>query len=75
MKSNILSALVLMVLPLLPIHAQKVDDYGVFNHLGVGLSAGSQGISIDAAAPLTKYLELNFGVNFMPGFTLAVMQS
>jgi len=70
MKRNILSALVLMVLPLLPIHAQKVDDYGVFNHLGVGLSAGSQGISIDAAAPLTKYLELNFGVNFMPGFTL-----
>jgi hypothetical protein len=43
-------------------------DRGIFNHLGVNLSAGTEGIGIGVATPITNYLELGFDVNIMPGF-------
>jgi len=48
--------------------AQDDIDYGVFNHLGVNLSAGTEGIGIGVATPVTNFMELGFDVNFMPGF-------
>ena len=43
-------------------------DRGVFNHVGLNASIGTEGIGVGVAAPITDYLELGFGVNFMPGF-------
>ena len=42
-------------------------DRGVFNHVGLNASIGTEGIGVGVAAPITDYLELGFGVNFMPG--------
>lgn len=39
-----------------------------FNHLGVNVGAGTEGIGVGVAAPLTNFLEFEAGVNFMPGF-------
>ncbi|HEY9551383.1 MAG TPA: hypothetical protein VIQ97_03760, partial [Prevotella sp.] len=44
--------------------------YGKFNHVGIQLSAGTEGIGFGIAAPLTKYLELSIGVNSMPKITI-----
>ena len=45
--------------------AQKVEDYGIFEHVGANLSVGTEGISIGVATPITNYLEVGMGVNFM----------
>ena len=41
---------------------------GVFNHLGGNINVGTQGIGLDLAVPITKYLELSVGLNTMPAF-------
>ena len=46
--------------------AQKVEEYGIFDHLGVGISVGTTGIGFDLAAPVTDYLQLRAGYSFMP---------
>ncbi|MCH5302843.1 MAG: hypothetical protein J1E77_08380, partial [Prevotella sp.] len=46
--------------------AQKVEEYGIFDHLGVGVSVGTTGIGFDLAAPVTDYLQLRAGYSFMP---------
>lgn len=40
---------------------------GIFNHVGMNASIGTEGIGIGVAAPITDYLEFGVGVNFMPG--------
>ena len=39
-----------------------------FNHLGVNVGAGTEGINVGVATPLTNFLEFEAGMNFMPGF-------
>ena len=63
-KLVIISSLAL--LGVLGVSAQKVSDYGVFEHLGANLAVGTEGISIGVATPVTNYLELGLGINFMP---------
>ena len=46
--------------------AQNDFERGVFNHVGANVSVGTEGIGVGVAAPVTDYLELGFGVNFMP---------
>lgn len=46
--------------------AQKGTTYGVFDHLGAGVSVGTDGIGIDAATTLTAYAALRAGVSFWP---------
>lgn len=55
------------------VQAQDNSDrnLGVFKHLGADLSVGTEGIGIDVATPVTNYLELGFGVNFMPGIKIS----
>ena len=50
--------------------AQDEIDRGIFNHLGVNVSASTEGIGVGVAAPITDYLEFGLGVNFMPGFKI-----
>jgi len=44
------------------------DDYGFFNHMSLGVSAGTDGIGIQVAAPLTYHFAVRAGYNFMPRF-------
>lgn len=44
---------------------------GVFNRLGVNVSAGTEGIGVGLATPVTNFLEFEAGVNVMPGFKLS----
>lgn len=46
--------------------AQTVDQFGIFDHLGMGVSLGTDGIGIDVAAPITDYAALRAGVSFFP---------
>ena len=41
---------------------------GVFNHIGLGVGVGTNGISVEAATPITRFLALRAGVHFMPDF-------
>ncbi|MCR4582617.1 MAG: hypothetical protein K5764_03575, partial [Prevotella sp.] len=47
------------------VSAQKVDEFGIFQHVGANVGVGSEGISVGIATPITDYLEASFGVNFM----------
>lgn len=48
----------------------QVDNYGVFNHFGADINVGSQGIGFDISTPVTNYLEVSLGMNFMPDFKI-----
>lgn len=65
---KILLLCLLVQLGIARVSAQDESFYGVFNHVGAGVSVGTEGIGINIATPLTKYLEVSAGVNFMPGF-------
>lgn len=45
------------------------NPLGIFNHLGVGVGAGTNGISIEAATPITSFIQMRAGVSIMPGIT------
>jgi len=50
-----------------PLYAQnKVERFGVFDHLGANLSVGTDGIGIELAAPITHYAAVRAGFNFFP---------
>lgn len=42
-------------------------EYGFFDHLGAGVSLGTDGIGIDVASPVTDWAALRAGISFMPG--------
>lgn len=42
---------------------------GVFRHFGIGVGAGTTGIQIEAAAPITHWVTMRAGVAIMPGIT------
>lgn len=52
-----------------PVSAQK--ELGIFNSLSVGVSAGTTGIGVDVATPVTPYLAIRGGVSIMPSFNLS----
>ena len=40
-----------------------------FNHLGAGAGVGTNGISVELATPITKFVTLRAGASVMPGIT------
>lgn len=50
--------------------AEKEFQAGLFNHVAVGVSVGTDGIGIDAATTLNSYFQIRAGVNFLPGLNL-----
>ena len=57
-----------MALFSMPAQAQdKVEEFGIFDHLSAGLTLGTTGIGIDLAAPVTEYLQVRAGYNFCSG--------
>ena len=51
------------------ISAQDDFEYGLLNHLGAGVSIGTDGIGVDVATPLTSFLALRAGISFFPKVT------
>ena len=52
-----------------PVQAQeRVDEFGVFDHMSLGVTLGTTGVGFDLAAPVTDYLQVRAGYNFFSGF-------
>ena len=51
--------------------AQKEYKRGFLNHVGLNVGAGTEGISVGLAAPVTSFFEVEAGVNVMPSFKLS----
>ena len=51
-----------------PARAQ-VTEFGLFDHLSVGLTLGTTGTGVDVAAPIGNFLQVRAGYNFFSGFT------
>lgn len=66
MKKFILTGLA-MIMSLTSVMAQ--EETGVANHLGWGVGFGTEGFNVGIATDMTKYAELEFGVNWMPGIS------
>ena len=48
--------------------AFSVQAQDIFNHLGAGITAGTNGIGVNVATPLTKWVTVRAGVDIMPSF-------
>ncbi len=44
----------------------KVESFGVFDHLGADVTVGLDGLGLNLAAPVTDYLQIRAGVSYMP---------
>ncbi len=63
-------SVVLLLAGMGSVFAQENTDGRVFNHLGINVGVGTEGVSVGLATPVTHFLELEAGANFMPGFKL-----
>ncbi|MCM1504407.1 MAG: hypothetical protein NC127_04345 [Muribaculum sp.] len=43
---------------------------GIFKHVGVGVGAGTNGISVELSTPITRWFQLRAGVSMLPNFKL-----
>lgn len=41
----------------------------IFNHLGIGVGVGTTGVSVDVAVPMTKFVTIRPGFNYMPNIS------
>lgn len=49
--------------------AQEAEtEYGLFNHVGAGVSLGLDGIGVEVSSPITSFLDVRLGYSFMPSF-------
>lgn len=51
-------------------NAETEQENGLFNHLTVGVNAGTTGIGIELGTTINPYLGLRAGYEFMPTFTV-----
>ena len=65
MKKLLTAIMSIVLMSASTVNAQ-VFNRGVFDHLGAGLSVGSEGIGLSVATTLSPYVELSGGVDFMP---------
>ncbi|MCD8290585.1 MAG: hypothetical protein LUC91_03680 [Prevotella sp.] len=65
MKTKLLLLSLLMTSISLSVNAQK-EDKNIFDHLAVGITAGTPGIGVDVATPVTNYVQLRAGFAIFP---------
>lgn len=53
-------------------YAQDIPTLGIFNHLGINLNAGTTGIGVEAATPITQFVQARAGISVMPGIKFHV---
>lgn len=47
----------------------EVESFGLFDHVGGGISLGTDGIGFDVAAPINDYFGVRMGLSFLPKIT------
>lgn len=54
------------------VSAQSESQFGrgVFNHASINVGFGTEGVSVGLAAPVTNYLDVELGADFMPTFKI-----
>ena len=50
------------------IHAQEGQSSPFFRHVDVGLTAGTLGVGLEVAAPVTRFMDVRTGFTYMPHF-------
>lgn len=61
--------ILLSVVALIASFTVSAQSLGIFNHLAVGAGVGTNGISVEVASPLTKFVQVRAGVAIMPGIS------
>lgn len=69
MKKSMFKALLAAVAMSTALSAQAIGP-DVFNHLGVNAQVGTNGITLEAATKLTRFVDVRAGVDMMPGFKI-----
>ncbi len=74
LKTNNMKKQLLLLVALLCLTNAKAEDrvekFGIFNHVSVGAGVGIlDGISFEAAAPITDFVQLRLGYSFLPKFS------
>lgn len=49
---------------------KKLAQKNILNHMDIGVNVGTVGIGIDLAVPVTNYVRVRAGYNYMPRFTI-----
>lgn len=62
--------LALALLTATAVHAKKFHQDGAFNHLTIGVNAGTTGIGVELGTTISPYFGLRAGYEFMPTFTI-----
>ncbi len=44
----------------------RVDEFGIFDHVGVGVGLGTTGIDFELASPIGDFFQLRAGYSFLP---------
>lgn len=55
-----------MALVSVGVQAQEEEDNNLFNHLSVGVTAGTPGVGIDVAMPACDFVQLRAGISVFP---------
>lgn len=50
--------------------SSRLAQKGILNHMDVGVNAGTMGMGIDLAVPVTDYVRIRAGYSYMPRFTI-----
>lgn len=61
--------LIISLVAVLTVAAAHALPFDIANHLGIGVGVGTNGITVEAATPITKFVGLRAGVSFMPAIT------
>ena len=66
---KLIIAVIAAVAAVMPAHAMPP---GIFDHVGVGVGVGTTGITIEAATPITRWVQMRAGVTVVPGIKFGV---
>lgn len=66
MKKLFFAMLALVFCSAQPMNAQgRVGEFGIFDHLAAGISLGTNGLSVELAAPITEFCDVRAGYSFL----------
>lgn len=63
-------ACILVAMGMISLHVSAQKELGIFNTFSVGVSAGTTGIGVDVATPVTPHFAIRGGVSFIPGIKI-----
>lgn len=53
----------------------RMNELGIFNHLGVGVHAATTGFGFEVSTPITQWCQMRVGASFMPGIKFNTNQT